>query len=323
MAESSRHTGLSGSKVLVTGGAGFIGSHLVDELVARKCKVTVVDNLQSGRMENLEHSRKYIDFYKMDILSDEIYSLLQKGHFDYIFHMAANAYVPPSVADPEFDFNNTLLTTFRLLEYLRKNHYPAVFIANSSAAIYGSPKRMPIDESFLPDPISPYGVSKLALENYIKVFSQLYQIKGASLRLFSAYGPRQYKQIIYDFMVKLSRNPGELEILGDGTQMRDIVYVKDVVQALTVIAENGSLQGEYYNVATGNGYTTRQVAEIMCELLGIQPKFKFTGKVRAGDADKWIASIDRLKSIGYRPRYSLREGLKETIAWFQEICVES
>ncbi len=312
---------IEGRKVLVTGGAGFIGSHLVDELVARGCRVTVVDNLMTGRLENLAESMDKIDFRKVDILSDEIYPILHSGGFEYIFHLAANAYVPPSVADPEYDFNNTLLTTFRLLEFIRKNNYPAVFVANSSAAIYGSPTRMPIDESFPPDPISPYGVSKLALENYIKVFAQLYGIRGASLRLFSAYGPRQHKQIIYDFMVKLTRNPHELEILGDGTQMRDIVYVKDVVQALIVIAENGALKGEYYNVATGQGYTTREVAQIMCELMGIQPHFRFTGKVRAGDADKWIANIDRLKAIGYVPRYTLRDGLKETIEWFRSIHV--
>lgn len=310
---------MKGKNVLVSGGAGFIGSHLVDQLVNEGCNVTVIDNLESGRLSNLEASRQAIQFYEMDLLSDEIYPILDATHFDYIFHMAANAYVPPSVKNPEYDFKHTLLTTFRLLEYIRKNDYKTVFIANSSAAIYGSPDKMPIYESFTPDPISPYGVSKLALENYIRVFAQLYGIKAASLRLFSAYGPRQYKQIIYDFMMKLKNNPNEMEIIGDGTQMRDIVYVKDVVQAILVIATQSELKGDWYNVATGEGYTTIQVAEIMSDVLGVKPTFKLTGSVRAGDADKWIASIDKIKGIGYKPKYSLRQGLKETVAWFRKI----
>jgi UDP-glucose 4-epimerase len=308
---------MKGKNVLVTGGAGFIGSHLVEYLVNEGCKVTVVDNLASGRLENLKTSINSIRFYEMDLLSERIYAVLEETHFDYIFHLAANAYVPPSVENPEYDFNNTLLTTFRLLEYIRKNKYNTVFIAISSAAIYGSPDKMPIYEHFTPDPISPYGVSKLALENYVRVFANLYGIKCASLRLFSVYGPRQIKQIVYDFMVKLKNNPNEMEIIGDGSQMRDIIYVKDVLQALTLISTKGDLKGEWYNVANGNGYSTLELAKIMCELLSVCPKFKYTGDVRAGDADKWIANIDKMKNLGYSIKYPIYEGLKETIEWYK------
>lgn len=304
--------------ILVTGGAGFIGSHLVDYLVTEKNNVTVIDNLSSGRLDNLSTLMSSIRFFEIDLLSEQINSILKESHFDFIFHLAANAYVPPSVENPVYDFNNTLLTTFNLLEFIRKNKYVTVFIAISSAAIYGSPNKMPIFEHFTPDPISPYGVSKLALENYVRVFANLYGIKCASLRLFSVYGPRQTKQIVYDFMVKLKNNPVAMEIIGDGSQMRDIIFVKDVVQALTLIATKGELKGEWYNVANGKGHTTLELAKIMCELLSVHPKFKFTGKVRAGDADKWIANIDKIKSLGYSINYPLHEGLQETIKWFQD-----
>jgi UDP-glucose 4-epimerase len=203
-----------------------------------------------------------------------------------------------------------------LLETLRGSDLGSILIVASSAAVYGNPIRIPISETDLTVPISPYGVSKLAMERYVSVYSQVYGLKAASLRFFSAYGPRQHKQIVYDFIKKISNNPGELVILGDGTQVRDLVYVEDIVQAALVVLGNGPLEGEVYNVAGGRGYSTREIAETMTHVMDLRPKFRYTGSIRPGDPEKWIACIDKISKLGFSPRISLEEGMKRTIEWY-------
>jgi nucleoside-diphosphate-sugar epimerase len=154
------------------------------------------------------------------------------------------------------------------------------------------------------------------MERYIYVFSQLYGIKAASLRLFSVYGPRQCKQIVFDFINKISNN-ARLEILGDGTQVRDLVYVDDVIQALLLIAQQGPLQGEVYNVATGKGCTTLELAEIVYQAMGLEPNYYFTGTVRPGDPNVWVADITRIRKLGFDPTFSLEVGIKKTLDWYQ------
>ena len=299
--------------VLVTGGAGFIGSHLCEALVRRGAQVAVVDNLSNGTLQNLQKIADQIDFYELDICSSAFRDLLLTGNLDAIFHLAANAYVPPSVENPDHDFQTNLVASFQLLETLRSCGLDSTLIVVSSAAVYGNPSRIPISETDLTVPISPYGVSKLAMERYVSVYSRLYGLKAASLRLFSVYGPRQRKQIVYDFIKKISNNPSELVILGDGTQVRDLVYVEDVVQAALIVLDNAPLEGEVYNVAGGRGYSTREIAETMTNVMGLSPRFRYTGSIRPGDCEKWIACIDRIRKLGFAPRISLEEGMRRTI----------
>jgi UDP-glucose 4-epimerase len=233
-----------------------------------------------------------------------------------IFHLAGNAYVPPSIENPNYDFQANLAATFQLLETLRGSSFGPILIVASSAAVYGNPDRIPIHETGLAVPISPYGVSKLAMERYVAVYSRLYGLKAASLRLFSVYGPRQRKQIVYDFLEKLANNPNELVILGDGTQVRDLVYVEDVVRAALVVLDNAPLEGEVYNVAGGRGYSTAEIAQTMTGIMGLSTKFQYTGSIRPGDSEKWIACIDRIGALGFSPRISLEEGMKRTIEWY-------
>lgn len=302
--------------VLVTGGAGFIGSHLCEALVRRGAHVTVVDNLSNGTVQNLQRIGDQIDLYELDIRSSAFRDLLLAGDFEAIFHLAANAYVPPSIENPDYDFQTNLVATFQLLETLRSSGLDSTLIVASSAAVYGNPSRIPISETDLTVPISPYGVSKLAVERYVSVYSQIYGLKAASLRLFSAYGPRQRKQIVYDFIKKISNNPSELMILGDGTQVRDLVYVEDIAQAALTVLENAPLEGEVYNVAGGRGYSTTAIAETMSNVMGLSPEFHYTGSIRPGDPEKWIACIDRIRKLGFCPRISLEEGMKRTIEWY-------
>lgn len=303
--------------VLITGGAGFIGSHLAEAMVRAGAKVTVVDNLAGGALANLAAVRDQVDFHEMDIREPAFEEFVRQNRFDAICHLAANAYVPPSVDDPSFDFNQNLAAPFRLLEVLRKAEQRPLLVVMSSAAVYGNPTRIPILESDPTVPISPYGVGKLALERYVAVFSQVYGIQAASLRLFSVFGPRQKKQIVYDFLRKLTATPNELVIIGNGTQMRDLVYVEDVVQAILKVLESGPLAGEVYNVAAGRGATTLEIGQAAAQAMQLDPAYVYTGSVRPGDAEKWIASIDAISALGFAPQYTLESGIARVYDWFR------
>jgi len=307
---------IGNKSVLVTGGAGFIGSHLCEVLVAKGAQVTIVDNLSSGTIRNIQEIAGRIDFCQLDIRSSSFKDLLLSSDFDAIFHLASSSYIPPSIENPDYDFQANLVATFQLLEAVRSSGLRPALILASSAAVYGNPSRIPISETDPTVPISPYGVSKLAMERYAFVYSQLYGLKAASLRFFSVYGPRQRKQIVYDFIRKISNNPSELVILGDGTQIRDLIYVEDVVQAALTVLENAPLKGEVYNVAGGCGYSTREIAETMTNVVGLNPKLRYTGSIRPGDSEKWIACIDETRKLGFSPRISLEEGMRRTIEWY-------
>jgi UDP-glucose 4-epimerase len=311
---------MQGKSVLVTGGGGFLGSHLAEALVECGAYVTIVDNLSNGTLDNLVSVNDKVDFHLIDIRSAAFRKLLLTENFDAIFHFAANAYIPPSIECPEYDYEINLMAPFYLLETLRKGNLRPALIIASSAAVYGNPDHIPISECDPTFPISPYGVSKLATERYVAVYACVYGLRTASLRLFSVYGPRQHKQIVYDFIQKVSQNGSKLEILGDGSQVRDLVYVKDVVQAALLIWERAPLNGEVYNVAMGTGMSTRQIAGIVAEALGVNPQLAYTGSIRPGDCEKWIACVDRIKALGFSPRYSFDEGVRETVEWYHSTC---
>jgi len=318
---SSKHS------VLVTGGAGFIGSHLVEDLVGRDVRVTVADNFSTGCRANIESV-----FSRIHVISGDMGEMLRSDRpapsgaegldlagFDVVFHLAANAYIPPSVEDPAFDFNTNLVNTFTLLERLRALDSPPRLVNVSTAGVYGSPTKLPIREDDPTVPISPYGVSKLAAEGYVAVYCALYGLRACSLRLFSVYGPRQRKQVVYDLMCKLKTDPKRLTVLGDGSQERDFVYVTDVVQALLLAAESAPGRGEVYNVATGTTHSIASLVEAVCRDRGASPETTFTGQVRRGDAEKWVVDISEISALGFEPRVPLEHGLREVSQWFDTI----
>lgn len=221
------------------------------------------------------------------------------------------------MADPTFDCELNFGSTFRLIEGLRKLQWQGVLVYASSAAVYGDAARMPISETDPTIPISPYGVGKLAAERYIAVFSRLYGLRAASLRLFSAYGPGQRKQVVYDLLEKLSHDPSELHMHGNGSQVRDFVYVDDVAQAAMTVAERGVLLGEVYNVGSGESHTIHELATHLCSLLGVRPTFIYAGAVRPGDPEQLSVDMGKLTSLGYRPATPFDKGLARTVEWFQ------
>lgn len=306
----------SGARALVTGGAGFIGSFLIERLLSLGVDVTVVDSFVTGRLDNLAGpipTERLVVGDLPDILRQR---RLHLDTYDFIFHLAANAYVPRSVADPSFDYEMNTRGSFCLLEAMRRSGSRARLVNISSAAVYGEPARQPITEGDSLAPIAPYGVSKLAAERYAAVYAHLYGLRTVSLRLFSVYGPRQRKQVVYDLLAKLHANPDRLEVLGDGTSTRDLSYVEDVVEAMLVAATSAPGGGEALNVASGESQTIRELVTTLCRVCCVAPEIAFTGEERAGDARRWEVNIDRIKSLGYAPRSTFAEGIRATKEWF-------
>ncbi len=305
--------------VLVTGGAGFIGSHLVEELVARNVGVIVADDLSWGRREDLGALSERIEIVPIDLCRGDLDSLLAGRGFTHIFHLAGHANISESVRAPRMDFERNGVATFYLLEAVRRASPRPAFLQASSAAVYGHGSGEPMREGDLTEPVSPYGASKLAAERYVAVYAKLYGLKTAILRLFPAYGPRQRQQVIYDFLVKLRADGSALAVQGDGSPQRDFVYVADVVDAFLTVAERGPMSGEAYNVSGGEPLSIRELARKVASAMALSPRFTFDSEPRPGDARHWIADTSRIRALGFRPRVSFEEGLARTVAWFRTL----
>ena len=303
-------------RAVVTGGAGFIGSHLVEELLRRDARVAVIDDLSSGRADNLSAVRDRVDLEQLDLAREDPRPVLAGA--DAVFHLAGYADIPRSVHEPRRDFEKNALATLNLLEAVREAAPGARVLFASSAAVYGVGSERPLREDDPPAPAAPYGVSKMAAERYVEVYARLYGLRTASLRLFPVYGPRLRAHVVYDLMGKVRDDPDELRIEGDGTQVRDFVHVSGAVEAFLTVADRAPLRGETYNVASGEPVTIRDLAAMICERMGARPRFVYSGAVASGVSQKWAADTDRLRTLGYQPPLPLAEGLRGTVEWFRK-----
>ena len=306
-------------RYLVTGGAGFIGSHIVEELMQQQHEVVIFDNFSSGKRENIQ---PFLNTKNVELVQGSITDLaLLKKTFagaDGIFHEAAIASVPRSVAHPVDTHDVNLSGTLNVLVAARDCGVKKVLFA-SSAAVYGDNPVLPKHESMTPDLLSPYAVSKLASEQYCSVFSRLYGVQCTSLRYFNVFGPRQdptspYSGVISKFVSNcLGHRP--IVIYGDGHQTRDFVYVKDIVQA-NVQAMERDVPG-VYNVACGLRIDLLTLVDMIAEITGISVPITFAPPAK-GDVRDSVADITLAKeSIGYVPRWSVQQGLEELIAWYR------
>ncbi len=305
-------------KYLVTGGAGFIGSNIVDELLKRGNEVKVLDNFSTGKRENLKPFEKDIELIEGDIRSFHIVQQAVKG-IDVILHQAALPSVPRSIKDPITSNEVNVVGTLNILEAAREHKVKRVVYASSSS-VYGDNPELPKHEGMIPNPLSPYAVSKLAGEKYCNVFARLYGIETVVLRYFNVFGPRQdpnsqYSAVIPLF-IKAIMNDKQPTIFGDGTQSRDFTYVANVVEANILAATKEVESGLTMNCACHGQITLNELVEQIAKLLkkNILPNY---AEPRQGDIKHSFANINRIReNLEYEPHTSFVDGLKNTIDYY-------
>jgi nucleoside-diphosphate-sugar epimerase len=305
------------SSYLITGGCGFIGSHIAEALVAEGHKVRVFDNLATGHVENLNGFADRVEFVRGDIRDPAALATAMRG-IEFVFHEAALVSVAISVQQPEENDAINIRGTLNVLQAARAAGAKRLVIA-SSAAIYGNNPDLPKREEMLPEPESPYALGKLAGEHYLHLFSTLYGLQTVVLRYFNVFGPRQdassmYSGVISKFAADLQAGRAPT-IFGDGGQTRDFVFVKDVVQANLLAMRSPKVgHGEAFNVATNTQVTLLDLLATMQEVTGqrLAPQFR---EARAGDIRHSFADISKAQRVlGYQPRHSLADGLRALLA---------
>ena len=305
-------------RYLVTGGAGFIGSHLVHELRSRGHEVRVVDNFDTGKRRNLEGIAG-VEILEGDVVDRAVCVQAVRG-VDYVLHEAAIASVPRSVADPLASHLANTDATLNLLVAARDAGVRRLVFAGSSA-VYGNTATLPTGEDVAPDPLTPYALQKLAAEQYCRMFTRLYGLETVTTRYFNVFGPRQDPSSPYSGVISLfcsallaGRQP---TVFGDGEQTRDFTYVGDVVSAVLLAAETPAASGAVVNIATGQATSLNLLLRTMGSILGKKAEAQYK-PARAGDIKKSEADISAATSLlGFRPTVSLEEGLRRTLDWFQ------
>ncbi len=298
-------------RILVTGGAGFIGSHLVDRLIKENHKVVVIDNLTTGKKENVNPQA---DFYNLDICDFEKIKPLFEN-IDFVFHLAAIPRVPVSVEDPVGTSKVNILGTINVFKAAIEAKVKRIIFASSSS-VYGNQEKLPFKEDMKPNPVSPYALQKLVGEQFAKLFTKLYGIPIISLRYFNVYGPRidfnsDYSLVIGKFL-KQKAEGKPLTIFGDGEQTRDFCYIDDVVDATIKAMESEKLKGgEVINIGSGKSYSINYLAD----LIGGKKEYLAP---RKGDVKHTQADITLAKKLlAWQPKISFEEGLKKVQEWFE------
>jgi len=308
------------SKFLVTGGAGFIGSHIVEKLVRKNHFVRVVDNFSSGRRQNLDGVIKRIELIEGDIRSPDVCVRATQG-IDFVLHQAALRSVPKSMDNPK-EYNEVNINgTLNMLEASKKNKVKR-FVFASSSSVYGDTDRFPEREDFTPWPISPYALTKLAGEQYCRIFSQHYGLDTVSLRYFNVFGPRQslddeYAVVIPKFITCMLKGQ-PAPIYGSGRQSRDFTYIDNVVGANILATKKANANGGVFNIGNGKDYSILELVKILNKIMkkDIRPKFL---SPRPADVFRTLSDLSRSKRIlGFRPKVDFLEGLNLTVEYFKK-----
>ena len=294
------------NKVLITGGAGFIGSHIVEKLLENNYNVIIIDNLSSGSIENIPNSDT-LKFYQLNIEKDDLELVFQKETPDYVIHLAAQTSVNFSISHPYYDANMNVMASIKLLELCKKYNIRK-FITASSAAIYGNPKYLPIDENHPTEPMSQYDLSKLTMEKYIKLSGISYII----FRFSNAYGPRQKSSKesgVVAIFNNAMKNNEPINIYGDGEQIRDFIYVEDIAN-ICIKAINSNVENEIINFSTNKGVSLNQLFKVMKSLYNYTLNANYLPE-RIGDIKNSILSNDKAYNLLKFTNYTkLEKGLE-------------
>ena len=304
-------------KVLVTGGAGFIGSFLTERLVEMGFDVVVIDNLSSGDLDRLRNVIDRVRFVKDDLKSPSNPDVFQG--VDAVFHLAANPEVRVSVTEPRIHFDENVLATFNVLELARKYGIKSVVYASSST-VYGDARVIPTPEDHPIQPISVYGAAKAAGEVMCGTYARLYGINCVALRYANIVGPRLRHGVIHDLLMKLRKNPSELEVLGDGTQEKSYLYITDAVNATLMAWEYAVKNGGVYiyNVGNWDSISVKDIVSIVIKVSGLNPRVIYKpatpdGRGWLGDVKRMLLSIDRIvREVGWKPTMSSKEAIELT-----------
>jgi len=310
-------------RAVVTGGAGFIGSHLVDRLLSEGYSVTVLDNMSCGCLENLEHhsGNSKLKVHNVDIKDAGQLSRIFAGH-DVVFHMAAQANIRESLADHRSDLENNVVGTLNILEAMEKNNIGDLVFASTSA-VYGEATVRPTPEDYFPVQTSLYGASKLACEAFVEAYTEFAPVRFWAFRFANVVGERCRRGVIWDFVHKLLRNHSELEILGDGKQSKEYLYVEDCVDGMMIGYRKASGKVNIFNLGMEEQTLVDRVADLVMEEMKLDKdkvKRKYTGGPRGWIGDNPVVelSLERIKKLGWRPTVSSEEAIRRTTRWTLE-----
>lgn len=304
-------------RILITGGAGFIGSHLDDALITRGHQLTIVDNLVLGRKENIEHliGKPNFRFIEADLLDmPKMREIFAEGKFDMVYHLAANSDIQKGGKDPMVDYNLTFNTTFNVLQLLKEFDIKKFFFASTSA-IYGETYDV-LNEDYGPlKPVSNYGAGKLASEAFISAFSSTYGIQTWITRFPNVVGERFTHGVIYDFIKKLRNNPEELEVLGNGEQCKPYVYVKDLVEAILYVIDHASEKYNVYMIGSDSRTKVKEIAAMVIEEMGLNAKIRYTGGDRGwvGDVPEFRYDLTKINKLGWTAPHNSNESVRLAI----------
>lgn len=314
---------MENTTALVTGGAGFVGSHLTERLLNEKYKVTILDNFSTGKMTNIQSilNNPSLTIIKEDLKQPKkLYSAVENCRI--IFHLAANPEVRVGETNPKIHFEENIINTFNLLEVIRKANTPKIIVFTSTSTVYGEATTIPTPEEYGPlTPISTYGASKLACEALITSYAHTYNHQALILRLANVIGPRSSHGVITDLITKTISNPKELEILGDGTQEKSYIHITDCIEAIIQITKKfckSKKRIDIYNIGSNDKITVKEIATIIAkEMKTPNIKFKFTGGVNGGrgwrgDVKIMQLSINKLLKTGWKQKYTSRQAVRLT-----------
>ncbi len=295
--------------ILVTGGAGFIGSHIVDKLIEKGEEVRIIDNLSSGKIQNVNKNSELII---ADLRDKNKVKEALKG-VEEVWHISANPDVRSSSENPSESFENNILATYILLEEMRKMNVKRI-IFTSTSTVYGEANTIPTPEDHYTLPISVYGATKLGCEALISSYCYTFDFEAWIYRFANVIGKRSSHGVIYDFIMKLRENPDILEILGDGEQRKSYIYIDDCIDGI-FYGLKADDRVNIFNLGSEDWITVRRIAEIVCEEMGVKPIFKFTGGKRGwkGDVPLMLLSIEKIKKLGWKPRYNSEEAVRKAV----------